>query len=1392
MMRSLRPVLIAALLGLAAVASAPRPARAQAADDDWDVKRNPFDARVIAGYKGILARNPDDASALRKLMALYTRYSSLDKLVAEYEARLKTGKGAPRFEDVMVLGHIWRARGDVPRAVARYEGAAQLEPGSPSVHLALAELYRQTQRPADALAQYEAALPLARDKKTQKVILRAAADLALEQKDIQKARAFYQRYLELDPHDITAMLDLGEALAKHGLHAEALEEYELAAARLATDPARRVEVLARIGMEEEALGKDDDAVATYRKCMDLTHKGHYLRKELTQRVIGIYRKKQDLRGLIAYYDKAWPPAGRGHFEWDTMASLYDEAGEQDKAIAAYKAAVKAAPYELDTQRRYIAALERAGRQSDALAQYEVVIRVAPGEPRFQLELAERVWNKGDRKRALELARSIAAHFPDDAGVHGALAEAYSRWGIEDLALKEYEFLARIEPDDDSHIVDLGEQYFQRGDVGRATEIWKKIIVIKTPERYARLAEVFAEHDRGGEAIEMYRRAIALKPGDPTLYRGMAMTLERLKGHDDDAIAQWQKVLELTAGQAAQKPLRKEARTHIIGVLYRQQRGGGKLQAEAHSWERKLQGEPPDLEAGAFAAEAYVRLGAPADAERVLLRMLKITPDDVDTMVTLVGVYKALGKPDKAVALLTVLVTPGPDGKTRAPGREREFYLQMAELETEQVHDDQAIIYAQKALEKSPNDAKSQQALAEIYEKRQDLDAAAAAYERAVAAAPRDFELAFALAKLQGRRGKPEEAVKIYRDVVKRATDEDTVRRAARKAIDTEEMLGTLGDLERELSPLVFTYGGKPYYRRILVELYGRYVPQLRTRASHGEVAATKELTAIADRGLRPLLEALADEDDPSQRKIAVATLGDLGNVAAARPLIKLAASAAPERSLAPLPGGAPLAVTSLKEGPSMELRLAALVAAGRLADPSIIGDLAPLARFVDGQGPDSPMREAAVWALGQTRDARAVPMLIAALDDEQPSVKALAAIALGRIGDRRGLAVVATRLGATGTDFRAACAYALGLAAKPIGQQQLLEIVGSSDKAPGDLLMRAAVWALGRMGERRAVPLLLTMYFSASDDVRQVILWALPRAAGEVAPEGAPRETELVALGASGTNASTIVDERLLPELTPAAPELKLIGQHAPAIIAGLRRALAMHVDKQLHVLGDLDLSPTGLALGPLTAGIEAASPADRAAIDKVRAQVAREIAPLVTTLTTSPDHAVRALAVSVVGKAAQLGADDTVAQALADDDPAVRRAALAVAPVCARALGGARLVKAVAEIASGAQAWEERLEATTTLGALGGAAAVTQLARLAQDDDSAFVREAATRGLAASGDSAGIVDDLIAASQDPVAEVRLAAAAGLKTRKDPRAARRLAALARDPDGRVRAVAVAP
>ncbi|MBZ0235409.1 MAG: tetratricopeptide repeat protein, partial [Deltaproteobacteria bacterium] len=856
------------------------PATAAAQGDDWGVTRDPFDKKVVAKLKGILARNPSDADALAKLLTMYRRYRTVAQLRDEYEAVL--AKKPDDWAALVVLGRIAKGQGDDGTALGLFERAAAVK-DDPAVAVELGALYRASGKPTEARAAFDKALAAAgASKATRMKALRALADLALGAKDIDGARRYFDQYIALDPGNAALRLELGDALAQAGRHDEAIAVYEETEKRLGKDPARRVEVVARIGQALEQKGDDTLAVAAYRRAIKLVPRGYYLEVELTARIVDIYRRKQTLPELLAYYDKEWPEGRRGHFEWDTLARLYEETGDQEKAVVAYKRAVAKSPYELETQRRLIQLLEAVGREKDAVAQYEVVVREAPGEARFQIELAERYWRTGDEKKALEVLKRMESRFPGDAGAQSAIADMYLRWGKDDLAMAALERLARLEPDDPAHLVTLGEQYHQRGQKDKAMATWKRIANTRSATGYAKLGDVLAEHDAPAEGLVYYAKAIKLEPNNPELYKGRAQIHERQKQFDE-AVADWEKALSLWT-KPSDRSSRREARRRIVAVLQRWDTGR-KVREYVDRWRAAFGKTPPDLEAGHFLVAYYEHptRAHKGEPRATLERLHQLAPDDQDTIQDLVKAYVAAQMWDEAVAKLQRLAE-------LAPAREREVYGQIAEIMTKARRDKEAIDWSRKALEKSPNDPVAYERMAARYFDMNKFEDAAAAYEKTIALDPRNFKAHFELADIYKLLDKRDKALDLYRRVLRQSTDDDQLLRAGKQAIVLAETEGSLGELEKVVAPLSTILAHKPVYRRILVELFDHYVEPLeqRTRRGPSEVraAARAELDRLGKGGMKALLDALADESDPSQRAVAVKVLGHLGNKAAAMPLAR--------------------------------------------------------------------------------------------------------------------------------------------------------------------------------------------------------------------------------------------------------------------------------------------------------------------------------------------------------------------------------------------------------------------------------------------------------------------------------------------------------------------------
>ena len=92
-------------------------------------------------------------------------------------------------------------------------------------------------------------------------------------------------------------------------------------------------------------------------------------------------------------------------------------------------------------------------------------------------------------------------------------------------------LARVStlaPGDPSHLVDLGDRYFQQGDKKKALEIWGRIktVVPNRAKALATLGEVYLDHDMSAEGVDALREACQLDPQNVPFKKDYAVALER--------------------------------------------------------------------------------------------------------------------------------------------------------------------------------------------------------------------------------------------------------------------------------------------------------------------------------------------------------------------------------------------------------------------------------------------------------------------------------------------------------------------------------------------------------------------------------------------------------------------------------------------------------------------------------------------------------------------------------------------------------------------------------------------------------------------------------------------------------------------------------------------------
>jgi len=1421
---------------------------------EWQVKRSELAPQIVERLKQLLAANPDDGYAYKKLVGLYRQHRSLAALVAEYTP--KAGRRATAAQ-LVVLGHILRDEGDQAAAMQRYEEALATAAPPAAVALAaergLAEALEKSGRRVDARARWAAVLARTNDVKQKKALHRKLADLALDpavgldpDAALAEARTQFDALLKLDAGDRDARRELAELLASRARPKDGAAEWRRIADGLGRDPGQRAQALRRAGELEEVAGEVDAAIATYRQVYAAVPRGHALRREAIDRLVAAHRKKDRLRELLATWEREWPVGERTFAEHDALARLADELGDSERAAEGFRRALAADPHAIDARRRLIALYERAGRDADVLAETRRLVSTAPGEPRFRIELAERLYRTPDgRKEAISIAEGVAQSSRDTA-LLGAIAELYQRWGLADRALAIRERLVRIEPNEEAHIVNLGELHFARGEKEKAREVWRRLLKTgKREQALGKLGDVFAEHDLSAEALALYDDALksAGAGGDVALtlqlMRGRAGALERLK-RDGDAERAYNDLFE-AAAKAGDRAVLAEAQKRLIAVLARR----GRLAERAAAFRARFDAADGDAVLAAWGllvADAYGKLGRHGDAVEVLGQLVKRARANgvrAEGEIAVAHLHRARRNIKEAIAALERAATLAPD-------RARELYAQIAELSLALYRDADALAYAQRAIDLGPNDAQSQLRLAEVYERRDQIDEAVAAYRRALQLNDRQWKTHFTLARLLLRRGEPAEAAALYRDVLRRASEEELVLEAARHAIDLEEYLGRLGELERELAPLAYLHADKRVYRNLLLELYERYAMPLVARARRGDEGARIELRRIGETAVRPLLDALVD-GDTRERKLAVTLLGELGNPTAAIPLFKLAAprlaaaERAPKRAKGakgdgdkratseqlllgelrnPFAGGrggvvggaiggtgrAGIGVSGFGSFGSrgearalVELRTEAAIAAARVASAKEIPQLVALAR-----DDEKHLRLAGLLGLARLGGPAAEAALTRALGDGSPEVVALAALGLGRLGVTRAAGELTRVVVDPGRRplARAGAAQALGLLAivdggrLAAGDRAAAEaaLIGALDDG-GEELARKAAWGLGRLGGRAARGALLQAAFVRRDEVRGAAVEALAASARAAEADTAALTTFDPPRAADGLDVRGFVAALGRPASDAAidVPAAAWRGA-APELEAALREALSRHRDLALRTLVDLAAGPGGpdggIALGPLTRAVIA--PDDRAVLDGVAAA----LRPHIERLAREGDLAVRSAALEVLARTPS--ASSVVLAATTDATPDLRLAALAALAEPRDLPTASPALFAALQRSLRAPGWRERLRGATSLGrllplaqrrGLVGAAAGPLTAALsdALADPHGLVREAAAVALGTLGASA--VPALARRASDPTPEVRAAVARALGATAAPAAAPTVDALARDPHPAVRAAA---
>jgi tetratricopeptide (TPR) repeat protein/HEAT repeat protein len=1281
--------------------------------------KGPTKEVLMARYMSALLAQPGADFPLERLAELYReRDGNLNALVADLEARA-SGSGPERYAALLALAGLHKIEGRFDQALAAYERASALDPQNPASDLAVARLLEQRGDKAGARARYEKALGRISVAAERETVLRTLLTLSLDLSDFDGAKRFHKELVRAAGSSFFTRAELGRELLTRGQYDRAVDEMREVVKAAAGDNRVLAPALRDLGRALARAGRRQEALVELDRAMRAAGTVSGIRREVYETVAEVYRAEDRLPELIVKLERS--PA-QDPDELRLLAALYEESGRIEDALKVHRKVLGREAGDIATRLKVVSLLEAQGALDQAIVEYESLIRAAPRNPDYVFRLAEALIQRGERKKALDQLSRLEARAAADDEVLPALVDFYERVGEKDKSFALLQRLAASNGSDPEHLVELGTRYWMSGDKKRAVQTWQRIRAVAggRAEGLLILGEVYLEHDLLKEALEALSEATKLEPKQERFKKAYALGLERAGAgassrdtrrlYHDEALQIWTELLRERPNDAA---VAREARQHIVTLWSL----GGQLPQRAEGLRKRFNGTPPDLDAGRLLAEAEVRMRRHADAEATLRRVSELAPGDLESLTRLERVLVVERKLSDAIVVLERL-------SKLEPKRAREYYQRMAEYSAELYRDDDAVRYAARAVELSPDDAEGHEKLGRMYRRRQEPGKAISELRQAISKNERAFPVYLELSELLLGQGELDEADRLLRRVVRACPDEDLVARAARISVQLNLGRGTLESLERELLPVALGNPDRPVYRRLLVEIYGALAYPLLHRARTGTPEDASEaratLARIGERAVKPLLDALSD-DRASQQQVAITLLTHVENRSAGPALVAYATG----------------------EG-EPELRARAMIAAGALRDAALLPRFrAVLMPKGTLEGNDSdPVTVAAAWGVARMGSRAARPILNALAASDAPNLGALGALGLGLLRDPSAIEqlLVIARAPQSGNLRRAAAAQALAW----LGAKREAETLAQLAQAPDTTLRTSAVLALSRLGAEDAKTVIADALVDSDPGLRRAAAaaaaaWATGdyRAPADPLPPPSGKLDVREALSAALPGPYTEKEretaiERLAPELSRA----------------GRARTLSSP-ERAEAVLEALGLGPGATPVPALTVGFS------DAALGRARRTVTTLAAALVpgfAALARHPDPRVRTMAIGFLGTRAEAEARLALGFGLQDSDPGVRRAALAAAPVGDEAAAGT-----IAGLLETEPNWALRAAAAEALGRIGEKTkppekVLENLRNAALRDDYALVRQAAAKALHALGRDAAreVLDTLYRTDPEP------------------------------------------
>ena len=219
--------------------------------------------------------------------------------------------------------------------------------------------------------------------------------------------------------------------------------------------------------------------------------------------------------------------------------LKQQHGWYEQAAEDFNRALELSPNNAEAWNRLAMVYSETGRRGDAINTYQRAIAAQPAYYQPYWLLGQFYFSLGEFSQAEELFRRMTDIVPGLAAGYVALGfalEEQGRFPEAEQALQRAVHLQETSP----ALTDLGFLYYQQERFGEASGYFERSLKAQPPTalRYADLGDAYRQLGRNGEALDAYRKALAMdksdvarNPRDAFTRAHLACIFARLGDHD---------------------------------------------------------------------------------------------------------------------------------------------------------------------------------------------------------------------------------------------------------------------------------------------------------------------------------------------------------------------------------------------------------------------------------------------------------------------------------------------------------------------------------------------------------------------------------------------------------------------------------------------------------------------------------------------------------------------------------------------------------------------------------------------------------------------------------------------------------------------------------------------